>query len=635
MPSTNRAAYVLHGFLWLLAWFCHIAGQVPLKVGGIPAAAASVPKGTPRPPHQALATELPGSQPHSRPGKVDVLSKEARGHRFKGRGTAMGRGWGKEKGRGGNGNDNGHISGNGLPNLNCKRRMPNQPVDKAMGALVSQLRPCKTDDASRTLSAPSRSLGASNGPGPEGLFPVPTIIGVCCAKSSSSTLYKYLGMLASAQRLSGRAAMRKELHFFDCLSARKVTGKALQRSPAVADAAYREYAGHWLPQRGGGACAPSGMAASTNKSTSCAGTIDSVLGSKYSIPTNLFCTASAAVWNKDTVRDNNGSTAAGALTSHASLWAGNGTRPAVVSPARSPAHPRKQLFSPYITYDFTPRYSVDMASPWAMQRVLPAPQTPLLLMVLRDPIQRAISGWFHYGNVNAAAENLPKALQLEVDTVIKHCYPRSYAAFWGGRPPASPGSPTFAADAVAPMPKLPAPIPGKLPDAASCSEAGDGWKKEAALMACMKGMLDKGTLKGSNKSYDRWLVRSLYADQVRNLLCAGFAPRQIIVVTLTEVATDPGNVLRRIARAVDRDGLVVDESIFDSARLLRDSEVHVVTGQKKVPHDGVKLRPLLYSRLKDMFAADATDLLALVTRRNGFVVDDKELAAEFAEILKP
>eukprot|EP00899_Mesostigma_viride_P012889 jgi/Mesvir1/21600/Mv25019-RA.1 len=495
-----------------------------------------------------------------------------------------------------------------------------------LAALMGHARKCKTDKSAVGLSAPLRTPGASNGPGPEGLFPVPTIIGVCCQKSGTSTLFRYLDMLASVQGSKAEIG-RKEARFFDSPIATWATSPSPSRdanAPGISalpnatspDFLYSIYVGRWLQQQAGPGLTggpDAGGAAATNSAATPGGPGATVNPN--------FCTAALAPPKPP----------AGAP---APLTSVRGENP----PAAGAAPLRKQLFSPYITFEFTPRYLLDPSAPWAMQRVLPKPRGPLLLVVLRDPIQRAISGWFHVARGRnpshlSLSDRAAVDLQWELDTVIRQCYARSYAASWGGKAPAQP---TPAGAAIAPFP---VPVPGLLPDARSCAEAGDGWKRKKALAECMQAAVKAeaaapGGLRSANWNYDSWLVRGLYTDQIRNLLCAGFGPSQILIVTLKEIANDPGAVLQRIARAVDRNEIVADKSVFESERLLKE-EVHVLSGMMKTPHEDVKLPPSLHTRLKNMYAADVKDLLSLVTKKNGFLVSENMLASEFAEILKP
>ncbi|EGD78994.1 hypothetical protein PTSG_01965 [Salpingoeca rosetta] len=198
-------------------------------------------------------------------------------------------------------------------------------------------------------------------------------------------------------------------------------------------------------------------------------------------------------------------------------------------------------------------YLSDRRSPWSLHEVLPHAAQVKLVLQIRDPVTRTLSG-FRQGSPGDTVDEFAAVTSTELH-LLHHCYNSSLQL-------AHP-SPKTTGDSSNPF-------------GITCNT---GHHQYAALYRCVSALAESAdgkaltqdrpwfqhfTRKGNKellqqhvslkllKKYEGHVHRSIYVDQLINFLCAGFRPDQFIVVTTTELKADAEGVLHRIATALDR-----------------------------------------------------------------------------------
>eukprot|EP00899_Mesostigma_viride_P021042 jgi/Mesvir1/2893/Mv13966-RA.1 len=178
--------------------------------------------------------------------------------------------------------------------------------------------------------------------------------------------------------------------------------------------------------------------------------------------------------------------------------------------------------------EFSPGYMVDRRAAWNMMVVLPHAHTMKLVVILRSPSQRAYSSFLRM--VSEPERFLP--LVRQEAAILKECYMSTMA----------------------------------IRDERSCRP---GHRQLDLFQECVGAYVRKHKLKepwfswlSHQDNFPRahcsslcralqvfagMLLPGLYADALKNFLCAGFRPDQITIITTGELAEDPLQVLARVS----------------------------------------------------------------------------------------
>eukprot|EP00049_Salpingoeca_infusionum_P009921 m.168660 g.168660 ORF g.168660 m.168660 type:complete len:532 (+) comp14481_c0_seq1:198-1793(+) len=260
-------------------------------------------------------------------------------------------------------------------------------------------------------------------------------------------------------------------------------------------------------------------------------------------------------------------------------------------------------------YEITPVYMVDRRAPWLMQQILPHMHQVKLVVVLRDPASRALSGFFQGVKKGASIELFNDMVPREI-ALLRECY-----------------NATLRLEA-----------PELAGEDASCR---NGFDQYLALHKCAKVVSERdnhpwywGYLQLSlpNETllvddidngpqlaiHAGHLFRGLYVDQIKNFLCAGFRPDQFLFITATQLHEDQLSVLRSISAFIGRE--YKPASAEAEAELKSGITVnHKSRGQPD---------PEVTQALEQLYAPYNKELVNLLLS-NPFHVDEEWLLREF------
>ena len=266
-----------------------------------------------------------------------------------------------------------------------------------------------------------------------------------------------------------------------------------------------------------------------------------------------------------------------------------------------------------VTIDMSPSYISDRRVPWVMHEILPHASTLKLLLILREPVARTLSGLFQACpscNDTIIDEIVPRELSL-----LEKCY-NSTASFGAG----------FGTTMA------------HLPSALACST---GHAQMRRLHACVREdiavddkpwfgrfTLDsapdmeafRGRIRQREDPYQGVLFRSVYVDGIKNYLCAGFRPEQFLIMTSNELHADMEAAVGRIARFVGRTLQPRRAGLFRSADYSRNS--------RSSGH--ASFDPALRGRMEAFFRPYNEALLELLLN-NAFDVERDFLIEEFTQ----
>lgn len=206
-----------------------------------------------------------------------------------------------------------------------------------------------------------------------------------------------------------------------------------------------------------------------------------------------------------------------------------------------------------------------MAATFRDEGVLPHVR---LLMILRNPVARAISGYYQLrnfhktdpqvkgtgGSLDIRALRAMKSLFGDEIRLLKRCH--KHLSLTQGCHGAS----------------------HQLDHFLECVAQA---KKDLDLQGQWFQRFSNDTLRWQQTGlvfHEGMLLRGYYADQIRNFLCAGFKPEQLILATSSELRNDMGKVLDRIADAFGQRR--IQQWSMDEARA--NSQTALVPSKKNI-----------------------------------------------------
>ncbi|KAL6051132.1 hypothetical protein QOT17_019397 [Balamuthia mandrillaris] len=236
-----------------------------------------------------------------------------------------------------------------------------------------------------------------------------------------------------------------------------------------------------------------------------------------------------------------------------------------------------------VLVEVTPAYMVLLRSPWLMQQVLGKEDLiphVKLVFVLRNPIQRAYSGYFQ-GELGTPEE---------FHNITQHYLGVSRAC-----------------DHLLQQPK-------------EDGQCVSGLELDPPFLKCFTEHCHMRCF--SRKYPHLFLTRGLYVSQIRNFLCAGFSPEQMIFFASHELAERRMDVLRRISEFVGRPlefkSEEDKEAVTDGLGSNHKSEGDMTEETKAV--------------LREFYGAATQELMAFLEQGN-FRVDMAAMRKEMEDLL--
>lgn len=263
------------------------------------------------------------------------------------------------------------------------------------------------------------------------------------------------------------------------------------------------------------------------------------------------------------------------------------------------------------TIDISPSYIADRRVPWIMHELLPHASTVKLLLILREPVARTLSGFFQACK-GCYMDHLRTVVPRELE-LLKKCY-NSTVGFGAG----------YGANMA------------RLPSDSICST---GHEQMARLHTCVRDdvrednkpwfghfTLDsvadlepfRQEIHRRNDPYQGVLFRSIYVDSIKNYLCAGFRPEQFLIMTTNELH-DMETAVRRIGHFIGKDLRPKVEGLFQSSNYNKNSKAK-----------GRDFSPEMRSKLQSFFRPYNEALLELLLN-NPFNINQKFLLEEFTQ----
>ena len=209
------------------------------------------------------------------------------------------------------------------------------------------------------------------------------------------------------------------------------------------------------------------------------------------------------------------------------------------------SHPYNRL-----TLDITPAYSFDRRVPYHMQQIVPFPHQLKFVLIIRDPVSRALSGFFQLQPHSTVSKFIPAARQ-ELQ-VLKLCYNKTLSFYH-----------SYSTD----LNLRQTPISNSSDRA--CKPP---WEQYEDLGECLgqitdvnisakpwyRKMIPEGAQgkeklieEGTGGLYDGAVLRGVYVDMIHHYLCAGFKPSQFLVIASNELRADHVDVIKRIFEFVN------------------------------------------------------------------------------------
>jgi hypothetical protein len=191
-----------------------------------------------------------------------------------------------------------------------------------------------------------------------------------------------------------------------------------------------------------------------------------------------------------------------------------------------------------VRFEISPSYMMQRQSAWAMREILGKDaDSARLFFILRNPTKRAFSGLFQVAP-KSTPEQFASLIQSEI-RILDKCYGESF----------------------------------KLPEAPSPTACPSGARQNKDLLACSARYAEaSGDSAPWFQRYTRTLgfdwrhangsafwrseglvIRGLYLDQVRNFVCAGFRPEQMMFIMANELYSNQVEVLARLSAFVGQE----------------------------------------------------------------------------------
>lgn len=259
-----------------------------------------------------------------------------------------------------------------------------------------------------------------------------------------------------------------------------------------------------------------------------------------------------------------------------------------------------------VTLEISPSYITDRRAPWVMHEILPHAKTVKILLLLREPAARALSG-FGQSCHHCTMEQFDDTAVEEV-ALLKKCYSSSLGFI-------APGHRS-----------------GKAPTGSVCSTGHEQW---ARLHECAKEDMAvsrhpwfrRFTSKSVKFDFDKpfqeegnlhegVILRGLYADSIKNFLCAGFRPEQFLVITNKELYEDQMGALKRFSDFMGRKLVLTDTDRVESGIV-----------KNKQTHDNA-FKPSTLKLLQDFYRPHNEAVLDLLLN-NPFNINKHYLLKEF------
>eukprot|EP00899_Mesostigma_viride_P009808 jgi/Mesvir1/18829/Mv11430-RA.1 len=277
-----------------------------------------------------------------------------------------------------------------------------------------------------------------------------------------------------------------------------------------------------------------------------------------------------------------------------------------------------------VAFEFSGDYMVDRRSAWALRSLLATqPKGSIkLLMLLRNPVDRAYAQYFQDGH--KMIRDFTPTIKEEVD-VLEACYEKAHMSLREKCKPGSLQHTSFQSCARSFVAKH---IENQNPwfqwleekQAAATYAASVAAAKAAGKKKAPPPPECDAACEARLRKYQGLVLKSMYLDQIRNFICAGFPADDIIVVTHGELLAEPKNVLHRIA---DHMGLPLK---FVSPKLEKDVESGAIHGMMHTTQGSVPKEAREF--LNRYFEVHNRNLLRLLMSRN-FNINGHYLAKEF------
>lgn len=216
-----------------------------------------------------------------------------------------------------------------------------------------------------------------------------------------------------------------------------------------------------------------------------------------------------------------------------------------------------------VTLEISPSYITDRRAPWVMHEVLPHAKTVKLLLLLREPAARALSG-FGQSCHSCTMEEYDKTALEEV-ALLRKCY----SATMGFETPGHRS--------------------GRAPTDSVCSTGHEQW---SSLHECAKNDMIrskhpwfrrftsksvdfdfKGHFKENGNLHEGVILRGIYVDSIKNFLCAGFKPEQFLIITNKELYDDQMGALKRFSDFMGRE-LILDDVDRVEHGIVKNKQTH-------------------------------------------------------------
>ena len=263
-----------------------------------------------------------------------------------------------------------------------------------------------------------------------------------------------------------------------------------------------------------------------------------------------------------------------------------------------------------VTIEITPSYIADRRVPWIMHEILPHATEVKLLLVLREPVARTLSGFFQVCKTchgSLMEQVLPRELEL-----LKKCYAATagFGAGYGTRMAKAPTA-RVCATGHEQMARMHACVH------ADAEKDDKPWFGQFTRMSVAEEERFHENPHRGRDPYQGVIFRGIYVDSIKNYLCAGFRPEQFLIMTTSELRADMQAAVDRLARFVGKKLTPMDAGLFEAEDYEKNSK-----------SAGHHLSAAIEKDLRNFFRPYNEALLELLMNNN-FDIHEKYLAEEF------
>eukprot|EP00045_Choanoeca_perplexa_P005879 m.49187 g.49187 ORF g.49187 m.49187 type:complete len:416 (+) comp13347_c0_seq2:111-1358(+) len=269
-----------------------------------------------------------------------------------------------------------------------------------------------------------------------------------------------------------------------------------------------------------------------------------------------------------------------------------------------------------VLFEFSPKYMYERHAPHRMAQVFGSHLKDIrFLMVLRNPARRAFSGLFQQApKLNASVFDVSAIGEMNV---LLDCYNHGLSMGLPSMPrqPAAPDD-SYLVQTPSGLKRHSGAVPTHVTPVAVCTHPD---RQYTALKTCLdertkmtgdqspwfKRDLTNHFGSGSSKQapYNGHLLRGIYVDQLRNMLCAGIQPNQIMIVSSNTLYHDQLGVLGRIAQWLNQSLPTADDV---SEKVINQLTNGIVSNTRSFRHGSPD--PTVMTRL-DRFLEPFNDVL--------------------------